>query len=128
MRAVESESETGLSAEFAMVSATVRSALRADLVASGKSRDQVAVDLADAIGRQVTVEQIDAFVAPSKPHRFPAEWIPAWVQVTGSRRMLDLLCEPLGLSLANEQDRDFAALGRAQITQERLVRKLWARS
>lgn len=128
MKAVESDIEMGASAAFAWTSASVRTALQADLKGCGKSRDQVAAELSFALGKAITVEQIDAFVAPSKPHRFPAEWIPAWVEVTGSKRLLTLLCEAMGLSLATSEDRDFAELGRTHLRKQKLTERLWEHS
>lgn len=127
MRISESDLESTVNAAFATTCADVRNALHADLKMCGKSRERVALELSAMVGRQISAEMIDAFVAASKAHRFPAEWIPAWVTVTGSRRLLDLLCGALGLSVATEEDRDFAELGRTRLRDEKLTRKLWAR-
>ncbi len=104
----------------------VRKALKADLAGCGLSREEVALRLSNRVGR-VSLAMLDAYVAETKAHRFPAELIPAWVSVTGSRRLLDLLCGEVGLSIATSEDRDFAELGRAQMTGERLRAKLAGR-
>jgi hypothetical protein len=129
MEAVERDIAQGENAPFATTSGSVRGALQQDLKGCGKSRDQVAFELGFALGKAISVEMIDAFVAPSKKmHRFPAEWIPAWIEVTGSRRLIEALCGVVGLSVATEDDRDFAELGRATLRKQRLAEKLWQRS
>ena len=125
-------SETGLLFEvspvFAGASAVVRDILLCDLRECRLSRDEVAVRLARGLGRPITTAQIDAFVSQSKPHRFPAELIPAWVSVTGSKRILDALAGLSGLSIATQEEREFAALGRAGLKREKLSQKLWERA
>jgi len=108
----------------APMGAAVRQAILTDLRESRLSRDQIAIDVSRETGRTVSRAMIDAFVAETKPHRFPAELIPAWTRVTGSRRLLDLLCSNLGLSVATEEDRDFAQLGRTRLLDEKLTRRL----
>ena len=107
--------------------ARVREAAGKDLKECRLSRDQVALELTGMVGREITVAQIDAFVAESKPHRLPAELLPAWVKVTGSRRLLEALLGELGLSVATEEDREFAELGRVRLRDEKLTRKLLER-
>ena len=107
-------------------SVRVRKVLQQDLAECRFSRDEVARRLSVRMGR-ISVAIIDAYVAHSKPHRFPAELIPAWIEVTGSRRILDLLCGEVGLSIANEEDRDFAAFGRAHLKAAHLQTKLAGR-
>jgi hypothetical protein len=124
-------SETGLLFDlapvFAGTSAIVRDALLRDLKGCLLSREEVAVRLSKQVGRPITTAQIDAFVAESKPHRFPAELVPAWIAITGSRRLLDALARQIGLSVATQEDRDFADLGRAAVQRKKLERKLWER-
>jgi hypothetical protein len=111
----------------APMGAAVRLAILTDLRESRLSRDQIAMDVSRDTGRAISRAMIDAFVAETKPHRFPAELIPAWTRVTGSRRLLDLLCSNLGLSIATEEDRDFAELGRTRLRDEKLTRRLMER-
>jgi hypothetical protein len=112
---------------FSAGSVDVRGILRADLKECSKSREHVAMELSDSTGARITLDMIDAMVAPTKAHRFPAEWIPAWVSVTGSRRILDALCGAAGLWVATGEDQEFAELGRTKLRAEKLERKLWAR-
>lgn len=112
---------------FSSSSVDVRAILSADLKECEKSREQVALDLSEIVGTRITLAMIDAMVAPTKANRFPAEWIPAWIRVTGSERLFRELCGAAGLFLGSEEDRDFAELGRARLKAEKLERKLWAR-
>lgn len=109
---------------FAASSAGVRNALALDLRASTLSREEVARELTDLTGRAVTVAMIEAYLAPTKPHRFPAELVGAWCAVTGSVRILEALCEELGLSVATQEDRDYAELGRMEIRRGELMQRL----
>ena len=87
-----------------------------DLKGCPLSRIQVAEALSRALHLSVTVAQIDAITAPTKEgHRFPAFWLPAWTRITGSTRILSLLCEKAGVWMATDTDRKFAELGRAHL-------------
>ena len=97
----------------------VKRAAAQDLKGCRWSRQQVTHALSKLVGREVSQAQIDTIIAETKTHRMPAEWIPAWVRVTGSRRLLDLLCAEAGMWLADETEHDLAELARAQIHQER---------
>jgi hypothetical protein len=100
--------------------AKVRLVLAQDLRESRLSRPQIA----GRIG--ISVAMLDAYIAETKPHRFPVELIPEWIEVLGSRRILDAICEACGgLSVATEEDNEFAELGRAALTQQKLGQKLW---
>ena len=104
----------------------LRKALKTDLAECRLSRDEVAARLSVRMGR-VGAATLDAYIAESKANKFPAELIPAWVEVTKSRRILTLLCGEIGLSVATEEDRDFADLGRAHLKSEKLRKKLEAK-
>lgn len=97
----------------------VKEAAAADLKECRWSRDEVADRLSLLIGRRVSRTVIDAVVAETKDHRFPAEWLPAWVVVTGSRRLLDLLCTAAGFWLADQTEHDFAEFARLQLSQRK---------
>jgi len=102
-------------------------AVKNDLDECGVSRDQMAFALSGELGYPVTVAQIDAIVAPTKANRMPAEWIPAWVKATGSRRLLDVLCADCGLTVATSEDREFAEFGRHQLASQDLALRLRGR-
>ncbi len=112
----------------------IRLALRQDLKGWRLSRDQVAEALGALLERSITRAQVDAWVADTHAHRFPADLVPAWVRVTGSRRLIDLLAAECGLWAADEDEWDLAEMAREQIRKEksegvveRLKSKLWGR-
>ncbi|MCC6301781.1 MAG: hypothetical protein IT489_03155 [Gammaproteobacteria bacterium] len=102
------------------ISVAIKHALVRDARESTHSRAEIADRLTAAAGRAITVAQVDAWTAATKPHRFPAELVPAWVMVTRSRRLLDLLCRAAGLYLADQTTYDLAEYGRTQIREQKL--------
>jgi hypothetical protein len=103
----------------------MRISVAKDLDECGLSRAQVAHMMSAELGYPVSVAAIEAIVAETKLNRMPAEWIPAWVKATGSRRLLDMLCEQAGLSIATKEDREFAEFGRHQLAIQKLTPGLW---
>ena len=99
----------------------VKQAAAQDLKECRWSREEVCLELSRLLAREITVAQIDAMVAETKSHRLPISIVPAWVRVTGSRRLLDLLCTAAGMWLADETDHQFAELGRAGLRAEKLA-------
>ncbi len=125
--AVESDGVGGLlSDSFYETAERIRKVLKQDLAECKWSREEVAIRLSVRMGR-ISLAMIDAYVSESKANKFPAELIPAWIEVTGSHRILALLCGDVELSIATPEDRDFAELGRARMKAERLARKLEGR-
>lgn len=62
------------------------------------SRYQVAARMSELTGANVTRFMLDAWSAESKElHRFPAEFIPALCEATGSQEILELLTDRSGL-------------------------------
>lgn len=94
-------------------------ALVQDITECKWSREEIALGLSKLLGREVKIYQLDAMTAETKDHRFPAEWVPAWVRVTGSARLLELLCAESGMWLADDVEHDLADLGRNQVRAER---------
>lgn len=109
---------------FSAISGKVLAAAAKDLRECRWSREEVAERLSFLLARKITVAQIDALIAESKPHRFPAEWIPAWVKITGSARLLALLCEESGYWLADETEHNLAQLSRTEIERDRADRRV----
>lgn len=112
MSDVKNVSDLGLAIKRAMV---------LDLKQCRWSREQVAQELAAIIGRHITVAQIDAWTAETHIHRLPAECVAAWVRLTGSRRVLELICGESGLWLGDPTDRELAEYGRARLRAEKLA-------
>lgn len=126
-RARNGEMPGAANALFLDTCVIVREVLRADLELCGKSREQVAMDLSRLIGREITLAQMEKWVAESAPHRFPAEYMPAWYAATGSWRIFEALAEKAGLWAGTRDDQEFAELGRVRLKDEKLTRKLWGR-
>jgi hypothetical protein len=102
----------------------IKRAAALDLKECRWSREEVAEGISKLVGRVISLAQLDTITAETKLHRMPAEWIPAWVRVTGSTRILDLLCAESGMWMADETEHDLADLARAQIHQERVTGKI----
>jgi hypothetical protein len=102
----------------------VKRAAVQDLKECRWSREQVALGLTKLIGREVSLAQIDSILAETKLHRLPAEWLPAWVRVTGSKRLLELLCAECGMYLADVTEHDLAGLAREQLQLEKVSSKI----
>jgi hypothetical protein len=112
----------------------VKAILAQDVRECRYSREEIIHRMYAVTGHLVGVSTLDAMLAESKEHRFPAEWIPAWTIATGSRRLLDLLCSEAGLYLADETEHNLAQLARLSIETkkasaraEKLRRELWER-
>jgi len=104
-----------------LLSAVLKRAAAQDLKECRWSRLGVADALSKELGREITVAQLDAITAESKGILwFPAEWLPAWLRVTGSRRMLEILCSECGFRVADDTDCDLAELARAELKREKL--------
>lgn len=62
------------------------------------SRWEVAGSMSHLLGVEISKYMIDAWTAESKDgHRFPAEYLPAFCEVTGDRRPLSILATAAGL-------------------------------
>lgn len=101
----------------------IKRAAALDLKACRYSRTEVADAIGRLIGRPVSTAQIDAIVAESHAHRLPAEWIPAWCRVTGSTRILEMLCAEAGLWLADDTEHDLAELARAELNKHKAAER-----
>lgn len=86
------------------------------------SRIQIADGMSTMVGdRQVTKQQIDAWSADSKDgHRFPLEYLPAFVHTTKNRSILDLIASRSHCYVINETDALRLELGRLSEEEKRL--------
>jgi hypothetical protein len=71
----------------------IKLAAAQDLKCCKYQATEVSIALSGLSGRDITTQQLEGFVDAATPHRFPLDLLPAWVRVTGSRRILDLLLE-----------------------------------
>lgn len=102
----------------------IKTAAALDLKQCRWSRDQVAEGLSAMLKRSITVAQIDAVTSQTHLHQFHLAWLPAWVRITGSRRLLDLICAASGLWAVDAGEWDLAQYARAILTAERLRKRL----
>lgn len=66
--------------------------------ASGLSRWEIAGRVSALVGQEITKAMLDSWTAESKEqHRPPAEFLPAFCVVTGSREPLQILTDSAGL-------------------------------
>ncbi len=80
------------------VQSRLRESLNLAIKGCNLSRWEIAGQLSDLLDREVSKAMLDAWTAESKEgHRFPAEFLPAFCMVTGSREPLSLLAEKAGL-------------------------------
>lgn len=82
--------------------ANVREPLRVALCAAIKqcplSRWEIAGKMSHLLGQEISKFSLDAWTAESKDgHRLPAEYLPAFCQVTGDNGPLQILAETAGL-------------------------------
>ncbi len=59
-----------------------------------KSRYHVSADMSHTLGIEISKYMIDSWVADSKAHKIPAEYIPAFCTSTGSILPLQVLSDP----------------------------------
>lgn len=81
----------------AAVAKLLHNVLHEALTKKGKTRRQIADELASLVGTKVSVHMLNGFTAPTKGYRrIPAAWIPAVCEITGDDRLQRLLlAEPL---------------------------------
>lgn len=76
----------------------LRESLNLAIKGCNLSRWEIAGKMSDLIDCEISKAMLDAWTAESKEgHRFPAEFLPAFCMVTGSREPLSLLAEKAGL-------------------------------
>lgn len=96
-----------------------RRGLAADLGALPVAREVVAAEMSRLLGLEVNKSRLDCWTSPEKPHRMPAEHLPAFVQATGQYGALRALVEACGCVLV-VPDQVRAALARVEGERRRL--------
>lgn len=99
----------------------IKRALQVDVKQCPWSREEIAGRLSLAMQRPVTVAQINAWTAATKPHRFPLDMLAAWVVVTGSRRLLDVVIPAAGFAVADEREQQLAAYARTLLQRDEVT-------
>jgi hypothetical protein len=80
------------------IDSELRAAISADIKGCPLSRDQVAARMSDLTGQQITTDMLNSWTAESKDHhRFPCQFLPAFVIATGGRRAFECLSSRSGL-------------------------------
>lgn len=95
----QQEPESELSREgVANVQDRLRLALCAAIKQSPLSRWEIAGQMSHLLGHEISKYSLDAWTAESKDgHRLPAEYLPAFCQVTGDRTPITILAEVGGM-------------------------------
>jgi len=105
----------------------VRSVVTSSIKRCGKSREQIADEMSDLLGIQVTARMITAFTAESKElHRFPGSWDRAFCQATGDNRLLVCRVEAAGFRVITAEEEKLLDLGREYLRRKRAEKKLAA--
>jgi len=97
----------------------VRASLAQTVRTNRKSREEIALGLSARLGASITKHHLDAWTAESRPgHRFPLEYLPAWIRETGDYSLLKIVCEELGLAVPEPGQTDLIDFGRARLEAE----------
>ncbi len=84
----------------------------------GRSREDVAARMSDLTGERITRDMLNAMTADShQGHRFPLQWLPAFVEATGSYELLTQIAELVGAMVLIGQ----AVIAAKMAEQDRLV-------
>ena len=76
----------------------IRKAMKLALGGCGLSREEVADRMSELTRQDITVAQIDAWLAESKRERhIPAEWLPAFCVACGDHGPIEVMCLGAGL-------------------------------
>lgn len=88
------------------------------------SRYEVAGKMSELLGKEITKAMIDSWSAESKEnHRFPAAYIPAFCEATGSREILRFLADKCGGFYIESVEALYTELGRLEQQKRELQEK-----
>ncbi len=80
------------------IDAEFRAAVSGDIKASPLSRYQIAARMSELAGTEITESMLYSWTSDSKEkHRFPCQFLPAFVIATGGRRAFEVLSKRAGL-------------------------------
>jgi hypothetical protein len=96
----------------------IRLALARAIRRCRRSAQQIADEMSLRLATRVTPTILYNCTAESHPHRFPAEWVPAFCAATGDYGVLRVQIEALGLPMPERNHGDLVAFARAQIQAE----------
>ncbi len=109
----------------------LRQLLGEAIAASGLDREQIAEMVSPLAGRPVSKAMIDCWTGASRPHRFPADLVPAFCATLGNTILLQGLAEAIGCTLVEGYSMQLARLGQlvvfinqAKAEQDRIIADL----
>lgn len=87
-------------------------------------RYEAAARMSRLIGCEITKSQLDSWTAESKEgHRFPAEYLPAFIKVTGYKEPLRVMAEMVQCYLLESEEALLAELGKIDCQKRELTQK-----
>ncbi len=105
--------------------ADISLALRATLVKAIKQCSLSRYQIAAQISELISQEMLDKYCAESaEGHRIPAEIIPAFCLVTGSRAPLDLLAQAIGCTLLGPEETQALEIVRLRMEKKKLEEQI----
>jgi len=106
------------------ISVQLRNVLSEGLKYSTLSRHQVAARMSELTGTEITKSQLDSWTAESKEyHRFPAEYLPAFIHVTGYKKPLKIMAKMIQCYLLESEEALLAELGKIDQVKKDLTRR-----
>src|SRR4030067_3879289 len=80
------------------IDAEFRAAISEDIKNCSFSRYQITARMSEFIGQEITESMLYSWTAESKEkHRFPCQFLPAFIMATGGRRAFEVLSRKSGL-------------------------------
>jgi hypothetical protein len=106
------------------ISRQLRHLLSEGLKRTHLSRYEVAARMSELVGVEITKAQLDSWTAESKEyHRFPAEYLPAFVWVTGYKEPLRMMARMVRCYLLESEEALLAELGKIDQVRRDLARR-----
>ncbi len=105
--------------------ALVREIITDAVKRSGKSREQIAEEMARTLGLTVTARMITAFTSESKQlHRWPGAWDRSFCVAVNDVRLLFCRVELAGYKVIDATEFELLELGREYLRQKRASEKV----
>jgi len=120
----EDETKRETAAGSYNVSNRLRNELSEGLKKCLLSRYEVASKMSELVGVEITKSQLDSWTAESKEyHRFPAEYLPVFCQVTGHKEPLRMMARLIKCYLLEGKEALMAEIGQIDQTKRELVKR-----
>ena len=103
------------------VSVRFLAAVKSALKVAPMSRESLADKMSVAIGQEISVHMINAWVSPSHSHRVPAEFLPALCAICGCNEPLRVLAETAGLFTLPGEDALRAEVQKLREQEEKIA-------